>query len=350
MSFATVKSEPDVHEPSYDCAVCWLSVLEDLRSGTRVMTCSQCPAQNKVCEACYLHPLSNKSCGQCAGPLREYQHRLSSKSSGADIIDVDAISAASEDLLGHAAPAAATVLKSVRAEETVLPQAPSAKRSRRDSSATADAPIMDVREKMRDDERPHVAVEEPAATPAADTGDDDIGDDDTGDNDIGDDDTPVYMLKHIANQSTSAHSMALLRYLTLHSSANVRDFATWYDARDWANLWRTYNNASSLAQEGDLPRAEQALLTLLCAPAPVGTLFTSLYEAIRFSCRSLSDALTSTATDRQAHILRVQDSFARGLAITARDAALLPLILLPVPSPPSYVRAPESVGNNGDAT
>jgi len=64
--------------------------------------------------------LSNKSCGQCAGPLREYQHRLSSKSSGADIIDVDAISAASEDLLDHAAPAAATVLNSVRAEETVL--------------------------------------------------------------------------------------------------------------------------------------------------------------------------------------------------------------------------------------
>jgi hypothetical protein len=95
MSFATVKSEPDVHEPSYDCAVCWHSVLEDLRSGKRVMTCSQCPAQNKVCEACYLHPLSNKSCGQCAGPLREYQHRHSSKSSGADIIDVDAISAAS---------------------------------------------------------------------------------------------------------------------------------------------------------------------------------------------------------------------------------------------------------------
>ena len=64
------------------------------------MTCSQCPARNKVCEACYLHPLSNKSCGQCAGPLREYQHRLSSKSSGDDIIDVDAISAAPEDLLG----------------------------------------------------------------------------------------------------------------------------------------------------------------------------------------------------------------------------------------------------------
>jgi hypothetical protein len=162
MSFATVKSEPDVHEPSYDCAVCWLSVLEDLRSGTRVMTCSQCPAQNKVCEACYLHPLSNKSCGQCAGPLREYQHRLSSKSSGADIIDVDAISAASEDLLGHAAPAAATVLKSVRAEETVLPQAPSAKRSRRETSAKAEAPINEFREKMRDDERPHVAVEESA--------------------------------------------------------------------------------------------------------------------------------------------------------------------------------------------
>jgi hypothetical protein len=33
---------------------------------------------------------------------------------------VDAISAASEDLLDHAAPAAATVLNSVRAEETVL--------------------------------------------------------------------------------------------------------------------------------------------------------------------------------------------------------------------------------------
>ena len=84
------------------------------------MTCSQCPAQNKVCAACYLHPLSNKSCGQCAGPLREYQHRLRSKSSGADIINVDAISAAHEHLLGHAAPAAATVLNSVRAEETVL--------------------------------------------------------------------------------------------------------------------------------------------------------------------------------------------------------------------------------------
>ena len=41
-----------------------------------------------------------------------------------------------------------------------MPQAPSAKRSRRETSATAEAPIKDVREKMRDDERPHVAVEE----------------------------------------------------------------------------------------------------------------------------------------------------------------------------------------------
>ncbi len=117
MSLGIVKSEPDVHEPSYDCAFCWNSVRADLRSGKRVMTCSRCPAQNKVCEACY--SLSNKSCGQCAGPLSEYLHHRSSKISGDDVIDVDAISAEPEAVLGHAAPAAASVRASDDAGESL---------------------------------------------------------------------------------------------------------------------------------------------------------------------------------------------------------------------------------------
>ena len=149
-----VKSEPDVHEPSYDCAFCWNSVREDLLSGKRVMTCVRCPAQNKICEACYLSPLYNKSCGQCKEPLSEHQHHRSSKISGDDVIDVDAISAVPQAVLGHAAPAAASAPKRVRAEEAASHQTPSpSKRSRKETATKAAAPIEDVREKMREDAR-----------------------------------------------------------------------------------------------------------------------------------------------------------------------------------------------------
>jgi hypothetical protein len=84
-----IKSESGLHEPSYDCAVCWNSVREHQRAGKRVMTCGKCPAVRKVCETCYL---SNKSCIQCCGPMREYQHHRSESSR--DVIDADAISAA----------------------------------------------------------------------------------------------------------------------------------------------------------------------------------------------------------------------------------------------------------------
>ena len=74
---------------------------------------------------------------------------------------------------------------------------------------------------------------------------------------------PVSSLKHIAGQSTSDHSLALLRQLVRHPEQKVQDFATWHETRSWGQLWRRYANAHKVAAEGDHQRAEQILLTLL---------------------------------------------------------------------------------------
>ena len=88
-SAPTVKSEPDVYEPCYDCAVCWESCRSNLKANKRLMTCVRCPAVRMVHGACY-DKMARKSCTQCNGPMSEYQHP--SKPSGG-LIDVDATSA-----------------------------------------------------------------------------------------------------------------------------------------------------------------------------------------------------------------------------------------------------------------
>ena len=72
-SAPTVKSEPDVYEPCYDCAVCWESCRSNLKANKRLMTCVRCPAVRMVHGACY-DKMARKSCTQCNGPMSEYQH------------------------------------------------------------------------------------------------------------------------------------------------------------------------------------------------------------------------------------------------------------------------------------
>ena len=158
----------------------------------------------------------------------------------------------------------------------------------------------------------------------------------------------VASLKHLAQQSTSSHSLCLLRQLAQNPGMKVRDFATWYDARDWALLWRTYNHAHTLALQAQLQQAEEVLLSALSEAAPVGELFPPLWTAVQHSCQALSDALTSTRADRQAYILRVHASFQQGLDATKTAAALLPLMLLPGHSQPLKATARSSVGSDGD--
>ena len=158
----------------------------------------------------------------------------------------------------------------------------------------------------------------------------------------------VASLKHIAQQSTSSHSLALLRHLVLHPETTVRNFATWYDTRDWVQLWRTYSNAHSIAQDDHLQKAEQLLLSSLSGEVPKGALFTTLVAAVQHSRQALSDALTSAREDRQAHILRVQVSFQQGLAAVAEATVLLPLMRLPTHSPSFEDIARQSVGIDGD--
>ena len=155
-------------------------------------------------------------------------------------------------------------------------------------------------------------------------------------------------LKHIAQQSTSSHSLALLRHLVLHPETTVRNFATWYDTRDWVQLWRTYSNAHSLAQDDHLQNAERVLLSSLSGEVPKGALFATLVAAVQHSRQALSDALTSAREDRQAHILRVQASFQQGLAAVAEATVLLPLMRLPAHSPSFEDNARQSVGTDGD--
>ena len=152
----------------------------------------------------------------------------------------------------------------------------------------------------------------------------------------------------IAQQSTSSHSLALLRHFVLHPETTVRNFATWYDTRDWVQLWRTYSNAHSLAQDDHLRNAERVLLSSLSGEVPKGALFATLVAAVQHSRQALSDALTSAREDRQAHILRVQASFQQGLAAVAEATVLLPLMRLPAHSPSFEDIARQSVGIDGD--
>ena len=158
----------------------------------------------------------------------------------------------------------------------------------------------------------------------------------------------VASLKHIAQQSTSSHSLALLQYMVNHPGTTVRNFATWYDTRDWVHLWRTYNNAHALAQEDRLQRAEQVLLSSVSSEVPKGALFTDLVAAVQHSRQTLSDALTCSREDRQAHMLRVQDSFQQGLTGVAEAVVLLPLIRLTAHSQSLDDSARQSVGVDGD--
>ena len=158
----------------------------------------------------------------------------------------------------------------------------------------------------------------------------------------------VASLKHIAQQSTSSHSLALLQYMVSHPETTVRNFATWYDTRDWVHLWRTYNNAHTLAQDDHLQRAEQVLLFSVSNEVPKGALFTDLVAAIQHSRQTLSDALTCSREDRQAHMLRVQDSFQQGLAAVAEATVLLPLMRLTAHSQSFDDSARQSVGVDGD--
>ena len=71
-------------------------------------------------------------------------------------------------------------------------------------------------------------------------------------------------------------------------------------------------------------------------------------ETLQHSRQTLSDALTATRKDRQAHILRVQDSFQQGLAAVSEATVLLPLMRLPAHFPPFDDSARQSVGIDGD--
>ena len=155
-------------------------------------------------------------------------------------------------------------------------------------------------------------------------------------------------LKHIAQQSTSSHSLALLQYMVSQPETTVRNFATWYDTRDWVHLWRTYNNAHTLAQDDLLQKAEQVLLSSVNNAVLKGALFTDLVAAVQHSRQTLSDALTCSREDRQAHMLRVQDSFQQGLAAVSEAVVLLPLMRLTAPSQSLEDSARQSVGVDGD--
>ena len=133
-----------------------------------------------------------------------------------------------------------------------------------------------------------------------------------------------------------------------HPETTVRNFATWYDTRDWVHLWRTYNNAHALAQEDHLQRAEQVLLSSVSSEVPTGALFTDLVAAVQHSRQTLSDALTCPIEDRQAHMLRVQDSFQQGLTGVAEAVVLLPLMRLTAHSQSLDDSARQSVGVDGD--
>jgi hypothetical protein len=100
--------------------------------------------------------------------------------------------------------------------------------------------------------------------------------------------------KHLVLQSTTAHSMALLRYLVLNPSFKVTDFVPWYLARRWASHRRTYSNAHAVWVKGSPESSEQILLTLLLDKTMVGPLYSALRPAVQKSQQALSAGLLHT--------------------------------------------------------
>ena len=154
--------------------------------------------------------------------------------------------------------------------------------------------------------------------------------------------------KHIALQPTSAHSLALLRYFERHPSAKVSDFAPYHLAREWALHRRIYANAQALAAEGDLGGAERILLAITSEPARNLPAFVTLRSAVLQSQQALSEALL-TVPFSQKHTARIARSFELGMATTAVEASLLPLLLSSSPHSAIVMDSHLSVGIDGDA-
>jgi hypothetical protein len=158
--------------------------------------------------------------------------------------------------------------------------------------------------------------------------------------------TSVGSAKHLALQATTAHSMALLRFLVLNPSFKVTDFVPWYLARRWASHRRTYSNAQAVWLEGSPERAEQILLTLLADKAMVGPLYSALRPAVQKSQQALSDGLLYAPIPLQLATV-ISRSFECGLEDTASAAALLPLMLAENRTTSGTDDLSQSVGING---
>jgi hypothetical protein len=136
----------------------------------------------------------------------------------------------------------------------------------------------------------------------------------------------VALSKHLAHQST-AHSVALLRYLVLNPSFTVTDFVPWCLARRWASHRRTYSNAQVVWAEGSPERAEKILLTMLSDKAMVGPLYSALRPSVLKSQQALSAGLLHSPIPMQLRTA-ISRSFECGLEDTAFAAALLPIMLV----------------------
>jgi hypothetical protein len=161
---------------------------------------------------------------------------------------------------------------------------------------------------------------------------------------------PVSSLKHIVGQSTSAHSLTLLRHLARHAEAKVQDFATWHETRNWEQLWRRYTNAHKVAMEGDHQRAEQVLLTLL-ADSALGDVVTRWSAVLNHSLRAVSDVLTAASDEEfQALALQAKTSFTLGIGGMESFMAGLPLLPIATLSLTQRGSSRQSVGSHGDIT
>ena len=162
--------------------------------------------------------------------------------------------------------------------------------------------------------------------------------------------TPVSSLKHIAGQSTSEHSLALLRHLARHPEEKVQDFVTWHETRNWAQLWRRYTNAHRVAMDGDHQRAEQILLTLM-ADSSLGGAITRWSAVLRHSLRAVSDALlASSDVELQALALRAKESLDQGIASMEPFMTSLPLLPVTALASTPEGSTRQSVGSHGDNT
>ena len=157
-------------------------------------------------------------------------------------------------------------------------------------------------------------------------------------------------LKHIAGQSTSEHSLVLLRQLVRHPEQKVQDFATWHETRGWGQLWRRYTNAHKVATEGDYQRAEQILLTILADSSLDGAI-TRWSAVLRHSLRAVSDVLVASSdVELQALALRAKESLDLGIASMEPFMTRLPLLPVTALSLTREGSFRQSVGSHGDNT